>query len=83
MRNIWRWVAWRSNAGRPTERYSAPTLIQTEAQETRLAVNGGFALGNARFKTEVAAPLGRRVEAEIAGRPKGSHKRSTEPQAAV
>jgi putative transposase len=37
--------------------------------EIRAAVNGGFALGNARFKTEVSALTGRRVEPGRSGRP--------------
>lgn len=47
-----------------------PELDPKEVQEIRLAVNGGFALGNARFKVEVAAMLGRRVEPGISGRPR-------------
>ena len=33
-----------------------------DLREIRLAANGGFALGNDRFKKEIAAMLGRRVE---------------------
>ncbi len=33
-----------------------------DLREIRLATNGGFALGNDRFKKEIAAMLGRRVE---------------------
>jgi REP-associated tyrosine transposase len=53
-------------------------LDTKELEEIRIAVNGGFALGNARFKQEIAAMLGRRVEPGISGRPKKSSKRSTE-----
>jgi putative transposase len=53
-------------------------LDPKEVQEIRTAVNGGFALGNARFKAEVAAMLGRRVEPGLSGRPKNNSKRPTE-----
>ena len=33
-----------------------------DLREIRLAANGGFALGNKKFKEEIAAMLGRRVE---------------------
>jgi putative transposase len=33
-----------------------------DLREIRLAANGGFALGNDRFKAEIAEALGRRVE---------------------
>jgi len=33
-----------------------------DLREIRLAANGGFALGNDRFKAEIAEMLGRRVE---------------------
>ena len=33
-----------------------------DLREIRSAANGGFALGNDRFKAEIAAMLGRRVE---------------------
>ncbi len=33
-----------------------------DLREIRLAANGGFALGNGRFKAEIAEALGRRVE---------------------
>lgn len=35
---------------------------QEELKEIRSAANGGFALGNQRFKDEISARLGRRVE---------------------
>ena len=38
-------------------------------KEIRQAVNGGFALGNERFKAEIAATLARRVEHGRSGRP--------------
>ena len=53
-------------------------LDPKEVEEIRTAVNGGFALGNARFKAEVAAMLGRRVEPGLSGRPKNNSKRPTE-----
>src|SRR5688572_15642597 len=37
-------------------------LDPADLREIRLAANGGFALGNERFKTEIAEMLGRRVE---------------------
>ncbi len=37
-------------------------LDPAELREIRLAANGGFALGNDRFKAEIAEMLGRRVE---------------------
>jgi putative transposase len=33
-----------------------------DLREIRLAANGGFAVGNQKFKQEIAAMLGRRVE---------------------
>jgi putative transposase len=51
--------------------FRAP-LDPAEASEIRSAVNGGFALGNSRFKDEIAAMLGRRVERGTAGRPKNA-----------
>jgi putative transposase len=38
--------------------------------QIRQATNGNFALGNDRFKAEIAAALGRRVQPGRAGRPK-------------
>jgi len=37
-------------------------LDPADLREIRLAANGGFALGNDRFKAEIAEALGRRVE---------------------
>jgi putative transposase len=37
--------------------------------EIRAATNGGYALGSSRFKSEIAAMLGRRVEPGRSGRP--------------
>ena len=37
-------------------------LDNLDLQEIRSAANGGFALGNERFKAEIAAMLGRRAE---------------------
>lgn len=45
-------------------------LDSKEAGEIRLAANGGYALGNERFKAEIAAALGRRVEPGVSGRPR-------------
>ena len=45
-------------------------LDPKEVDEIRSAVNGGFALGNERFKAEIAAMLGRRVEPGKSGRPR-------------
>jgi putative transposase len=47
-----------------------PELDPKEVEDIRLAVNGGFALGNERFKTEIAAMLGQRVAPGRSGRPK-------------
>lgn len=52
-------------------------LDPKEVDEIRTAVNGGFALGNERFKAEVAAMLGRRIQAGISGRPKKNTEQST------
>ena len=57
-----------------------PELDPKELEEIRLAVNGGFALGNERFKAEIATMLGRRVEPGLSGRPKHSKRRSEESQ---
>ena len=46
---------------------SDPRYWRTD--EIRKATNGNLALGNERFKRELAALLGRRVEAGKAGRP--------------
>ena len=37
-------------------------LDPADLREIRLAANGGFALGNDRFKAEIAEILGQRVE---------------------
>ena len=37
-------------------------LDPADLREIRLAANGGYALGNDRFKSEIAAMLGRRVK---------------------
>ena len=37
-------------------------LDPADLHEIRSAANGGFALGNDRFKSEIAAMLGQRVE---------------------
>jgi putative transposase len=37
-------------------------LDPADLREIRLAANGGFALGNDRFKAQIAEMLGRRVE---------------------
>lgn len=44
-------------------------LDPTQLEEIRLAVNGGFALGSTRFRAQIAASLGRRVERGTPGRP--------------
>ena len=43
--------------------------------QIRQATNGNFALGNSRFKEEIAAMLGRRVTPGKAGRPRKETKR--------
>lgn len=58
-------------------------LDQTEVKEIRLAVNGGFALGNEGFKAEIAGMLGRRVERGISGRPRNDARRSKEARLAL
>lgn len=45
-------------------------LDTPQLDEIRSAVNGGFALGNDRFKTQVAELLKRRVERGAPGRPR-------------
>lgn len=40
-----------------------------QLREIRSAVNGGFALGNVRFRKEIEAMVGRRVERGTPGRP--------------
>jgi putative transposase len=45
-------------------------LDSAELDEIRAAVNGGFALGNDRFKAQVAEMLKRRVERGAPGRPR-------------
>src|SRR5687767_12329283 len=52
-------------------------LGEHDMKEIRLAANGGFALGNERFKSEISAILGRRVERGISGRPKRNSERSS------
>lgn len=49
----------RAEVYRRSFRFELDTL---DLQEIRSAANGGFALGNERFKAEVAAMLGRRAE---------------------
>jgi len=53
-------------------------LDPKEVEEIRAAVNGGFALGNERFKAEIATMLGRRAGRGISGRPRKNSKRPTE-----
>jgi len=43
-------------------RSTLPGMDPADLREIRLAANGGFALGNDRFKAEIAEMLGRRVE---------------------
>jgi putative transposase len=45
-------------------------LDSAQLHEIRLAANGGFALGNDRFKAQIAAMLKRRVERGVPGRPR-------------
>ena len=42
--------------------YALKCQRYVELHEIRSAANGGFALGNDKFKAEIAAMLGRRVE---------------------
>ena len=68
-------------AARQNERLAAyralfrSELDAKQLEEIRAAVNGGFALGNERFKAEIATMLGRRVQPGVSGRPKKSSKR--------
>lgn len=55
-------------------------LDSKEIAEIRSAANGGFALGNNRFKAEIAAMLGRRVTPGVSGRPRKIEQRSAQPQ---
>jgi putative transposase len=45
-------------------------LDSTVVTEIRAATNGGYALGNRRFRSEIAEMLGRRVEPGRSGRPR-------------
>ena len=58
-------------------------LEPTAVKKIRSAVNGGFALGNERFKAEIATILGRRVERGISGRPKKKDEQSGEARSAL
>ena len=49
--------------------FFASVLAPNDLTEIRSAVNGGFALGSERFKSEVSAMLARRVERGLPGRP--------------
>ena len=49
-----------------------------QVKEIRLAVNGGFALGNTRFRAQIAGMLGRRVEPGMSGRPKKNDEPASE-----
>jgi putative transposase len=52
-------------------------LDPAQLDEIRSAANGGFALGNDRFKAQVAERLKRRAERGVPGRPrKENPKRS-------
>ncbi len=60
----------------PIRRQRYADLFRTEIDEVelkdiRVAVNGGYAFGGERFKTEIAAALGRRVAPAVGGRPAG------------
>jgi putative transposase len=55
------------------EAYRALFRTELDSKEVgaiRLAANGGYALGSERFKAEIAAALGRRVEPGVSGRPR-------------
>ena len=58
-------------------------LEPKELEEIRLAVNGWFGLGNGRFKSEIAAMLGRRVEPGMSDRPRKNNGRSKKSQAVL
>jgi putative transposase len=58
----------------------ASALDATQLADIRFAVNAGFALGNDRFKAEIAAVLGRRVEPGASGRPKTNKAFSNDGQ---
>jgi|SRR5882672_1809488 len=47
-------------------------LDQEDLNEIRSAANGGYALGNERFRAEIAAMLGRRAERGLSGRPRNN-----------
>jgi len=49
-------------------------------EEIRSTANGGFALGNKRFKAQIAAMLARRVEPGAPGRPKKEKPKLSEPE---
>lgn len=70
----WRLGGWGKPQGQTTV-FGRAELNAKQLEEIRAAVNGGFALGNERFKTEIAAMLGRRVQPGVSGRPKKGSKR--------
>jgi putative transposase len=55
-------------------------LDSKEIAQIRSAANGGFALGNDRFKAEIAAMLGRRVTPGLSGRPRKLDQRLVQLQ---
>jgi putative transposase len=49
-------------------------LEPDDLTEIRLAANGGFALGNDRFRADISVTLARRVERGKPGRPRGARR---------
>lgn len=55
-------------------------LDAAQLGEIRATVNGGYALGNERFKAQVAETLDRRVERGAPGRPRKEESELLEPR---
>jgi putative transposase len=53
-------------------------LDPLRVEEIRIATNGNYALGDERFKAEIARMLGRRVQPAMAGRPASSEQSGTD-----
>jgi len=58
-------------------------LDPVQVDEIRSTANGGFPLGNKRFKAQIAEMLERRVEPGAPGRPRKENSKLSEPQTRV
>ena len=54
--------------------------LYLHVEEIWSTVNGGYALGNERFKAQIAEMLERRVEPGAPGRPRKENSELSEPQ---